>query len=104
MSDRIPDPLPDRDTERDPDLETVDSALGAGPDADADLTTETLLPEKDGDGSDPPDAPSPALATGVTAADEAGQETIDQRLQQEEPEPDPYAAGARDAEHDVLET
>jgi hypothetical protein len=65
------------------------------PDEEDALGTDELLPEPEDSGWDPPDHPSTPTAEGVTA-DSA--ETLDDRLRQEEPEPDPYADPGTDAE------
>jgi hypothetical protein len=49
------------------------------------LKTDELRPESDSEG-DPPDAPGPASRQGVLPEEEGRNETIDERLAQEEPD------------------
>ena len=51
------------------------------------------------EGYAPPDGWSPAEGYGNTPAEEFAGESLDQRLAQEVPEPDPYAAAAAEDEH-----
>jgi hypothetical protein len=68
----------------DPDLEW---ARAQAPEHDPrSLTTEELRPEDEMIEYEPPDEPSPETAAGYTAADELAGETIDERLEQEEPD------------------
>lgn len=103
MSEDIPEPVDVTDPALDPDVATADASLDE-PDDPGELATDGLVRDPDEDGYDPPDAPSTPTAAGYTGADEAGEETIDERLAQEEPEPDPYSAGAQQADHDLRET
>ena len=75
---------PDPAEEVDPDL---DAARAAAPEHDPSaLTTEELRPESELLEWEPPEEPSPETAAGHTAADERAGETIDDRLEQEEPD------------------
>lgn len=83
-------PEPSDDTEVDapdaidPDLER---ARAQAPEHDPQaLTTEGLRPEDEMIEYEPPDEPSPETAAGYTVADELAGETIDERLEQEEPD------------------
>ena len=68
----------------DPDLER---ARAQAPEHDPQsLTTEELRPEDEMIEYEPPDEPSPETASGYTTADELAGETIDERLEQEEPD------------------
>lgn len=68
----------------DPDL---DAARAAAPEQDPSaLTTEELRPESELLEYEPPDEPTPETSAGHTAADERAGETIDERLEQEEPD------------------
>jgi Family of unknown function (DUF5709) len=56
------------------------------------LQSADTLDERDVDdvldeGLSPPERPSPAMAHGVTPADDAAGESLDERLEQEEPDP-----------------
>ena len=75
---------------------------------DYSVDDETQLPAsdtlEDTDGEDnldrgysPPEKYSPAQKFGTTAAEQAEGESLDQRLAQEEPEPDPYDLPREDA-------
>ena len=80
-----PDPAEvDPAEEVDPDL---DAARAAAPEQDPSaLTTEELRPESELLEWEPPEEPTPETAAGHTAADEREGETIDERLEQEEPD------------------
>ena len=86
--DVAPEPADETDVEppdaTDPDLER---ARAQAPEHDPlSLTTEELRPENEMLEYEPPDEPSPETASGYTAADELAGETIDERLEQEEPD------------------
>jgi hypothetical protein len=51
------------------------------------------------EGYSPPEKWSAAEGYGNTPAEEHAGESLDQRIAQEEPEPDPYAAAAAEGEH-----
>jgi len=51
------------------------------------------------EGYSPPERWSPGEGFGNTAAEELTGETLEQRIAQEEPEPDPYAEAAAEGEH-----
>lgn len=51
------------------------------------------------EGYSPPERYSAAESFGNTPQEEERGETLDQRIAQEEPEPDPYLAAAEEAEH-----
>jgi hypothetical protein len=68
----------------DPDLE---AARAQAPTQDPMvLTTEELRPEEEQTEYEPPYEPSHETAAGVTAADERAGESLDDRLEQEEPD------------------
>jgi hypothetical protein len=75
------------DGEVDPDIAAA-RELSEGREEDA-LTTDELRPEQDMTEFDAPDAPSTPTALGETPFDEATEETIEDRLAQEEPEERP---------------
>jgi hypothetical protein len=83
-------------TTDDPDLE---AARAQAPSQDPmTLTTEELRPEEELTEYEPPYEPTPETASGVTAADERAGETLDERLQQEEPEAE---AGQAEVDEDA---
>ena len=77
----------------DPDVAAAARELSEVDDPDM-LTTDGLQRDPDDDGWEPPQE----------APNTEENETLDERLAEEEPEPDPLAAGARDAERDLLES
>jgi hypothetical protein len=77
----------------DPDVATADRELSEADDPDA-LSTDGLERDPDDDGWEPPQE----------APNTEANETLDERLAEEEPEPDPRRAGARDADRDLLES
>jgi hypothetical protein len=62
------------------------------------LTDDRDLPEPLDEGYSPPEKWSVAQGYGNTPLEEQTGESLDQRLRQEEPEPDPYDAAARAGE------
>jgi hypothetical protein len=54
------------------------------------------------EGMSPPERPSRAVAHGLTSADDAEGETLDERLEQEEPDPTAAVDHTRDAQEDEL--
>jgi hypothetical protein len=71
----------------DPDVQSVEDAA-----AEADeegLTTDELRPEEEVTEFEPPQGPSTPTSEGLTPLEEEYGETIDDRLAQEEPEPEP---------------
>ena len=86
------DPVVDPAAE-DPDVATAALELSEVDDPDM-LTTDGLQRDPDDDGWEPPED-APNLQEN---------ETLDERLAEEEPEPDPLRAGARDADRDLLES
>jgi len=92
------DPLAD-----DRDLTEAGDSLDERDDPQS-LATDGLTRDVDDDTWEAPQRPSVASAEGYTPSEEAGRESIDDRLLQEEPEPDPAAAGQGDADHDLRET
>ena len=64
------------------------------------LTDDRDLPEPLDEGYSPPETWSVAQGYGNTPLEEQSGESLDQRLRQEEPEPDPYDAAAQ-ADEDV---
>jgi hypothetical protein len=107
MSEQLPEPADpvDDPLAEDRDLGAAGESLDE-PDDPGALSTDGLVRDPDdGDsGWDPPQAPTVASAQGYTPSEEAGRESIDDRVRQEEPEPDPAAAGRSDADHDLRET
>ena len=87
----------------DPDLAEADGSLDERDDPRS-LATDGLTRDVDDDTWEAPHRPSVASSDGYTPSEEAGRESIDERLLQEEPEPDPTAAGRGDADHDLRET
>lgn len=63
------------------------------------LTPDRGLAEPLDEGYSPPEKWSPAEGYGNTPYEEQVGESLDQRLRQEEPEPDPYEAAARQTEN-----
>jgi hypothetical protein len=55
------------------------------------------------EGMSPPERPSRAVAQGVTAAEDAEGETLDERLEQEEPDPAAAVDHTADAQADELD-
>ena len=105
MSEELPEPAdPSQDPRSDdPDLIEADDSLDERDDPQS-LSTDGLMRESGDDGWEAPQVPSVASAEGYTPSEEAGRESIDDRLHQEEPDPDPTAAGRGDADHDLRET
>ncbi len=69
------------------------------PQGDGDsLVGDRGLAEPLDEGYSPPEKWSPAEGYGNTPAEEKAGETLDQRIAQEVPEPDPYEQAAREAE------
>ncbi|MEJ7627994.1 MAG: DUF5709 domain-containing protein [Nocardioidaceae bacterium] len=62
------------------------------------MTDDRGLDDPLDEGYSPPEKWSPAEGFGNTPYEEATGETLDQRLAQEEPEPDPYEEAAKDIE------
>lgn len=62
------------------------------------MTDDRGLPDPLDEGYSPPEKWSPAEGFGNTPYEEALGETLDQRIAQEEPEPDPYEEAAKDIE------
>ncbi|GAB2679388.1 hypothetical protein [Thalassiella azotivora] len=86
----------------DHDLQAAREPLEGRDDPES-LATDRLLPDVDDDTWEPPQEPTPVTEDGYTPSDEAGRETLDDRVAQEEPEPDPLAAGREAADHDLRE-
>src|SRR6476469_3266413 len=69
------------------------------PQGDGDsLVSDRGLAEPLDEGYSPPERWSPGEGFGNTPAEEEAGETLDQRIAQEEPEPDPYLEAAREHE------
>jgi hypothetical protein len=64
-----------------------------------DLTADRGLADPLDEGYSPPEKWSPAEKFGNTPLEEEQGETLEQRIAQEEPEPDPYEAAARETEN-----
>jgi hypothetical protein len=86
----------------DVDLQAARESVDERDDPEA-LATDRLLPDVDDDTWEPPQEPTPVADDGYTPSDEAGRETLDDRVAQEEPEPDPLAAGREASDHDLRE-
>ncbi|GAB2865090.1 DUF5709 domain-containing protein [Nocardioides pacificus] len=90
----------DSETYHDYSVDDEDQPQGDGDS----LVSDRGLSEPLDEGYSPPEKWSPAQGFGNTPLEEATGETLDQRIAQEEPEPDPYAeaeALEEDDEHEV---
>lgn len=105
MTEQLPEPADpiDDPLAEDRDLADAGESLDE-PDDPGALVTDGLVRESGDDGWEAPQTPSVASTQGYTPSEEAGRESIDDRLGQEQPEPDPTAAGRGDADHDLRET
>jgi hypothetical protein len=70
----------------DPDVQSIEEA--ASEQDDEGLTTDELRPEEEVTEFEPPPGPSTPTSEGLTPREQEYGETIDDRLAQEEPEPE----------------
>ncbi len=85
----------DRETYNDYSVDDEDQPQGDGDS----LVSDRGLSEPLDEGYSPPEKWSPAEGFGNTPYEEETGETLDQRIAQEEPEPDPYDEAAEDYEN-----
>jgi len=102
MSQDIPRTEPDLTNPRDPDDSETYGEYSV--DDEDQLQPEDSLVDRGVDdaldeGYSPPERWSAAERFGNTAAEQHAGETLEQRIAQEEPEPDPYLAAAEEDEH-----
>ncbi|WP_432562061.1 hypothetical protein [Kineococcus sp. SYSU DK003] len=93
---------PDLDPLDDPDLQQVDPDAAPQDDSEV-LTTDTLMRDDQDESGWEPDYNLTNATAELITSDDPDNETLTERLAQEEPDVDVSRGGAVDAEHEVRE-